>query len=179
MATEPTSRSDSARASLKHRFLDAYEREHETTVRVLEAYPADRLDLRPHERCKTARELAWVFVVAHQLGETVFDDRFEEVIGTGGGPPPPPDSWDELLEALDEAHVKFGELVRSTPEPELHETVRFFVGPQTMGDVPKIDWLWFLLHDQIHHRGQFSIYLRMADGKVPSIYGPSGDEPWM
>jgi hypothetical protein len=25
---------------------------------------------------------------------------------------------------------------------------------------------------------QFSIYLRMADGKVPSIYGPSADEPW-
>ena len=29
--------------------------------------------------------------------------------------------------------------------------------------------------DQIHHRGQFSIYLRMAGGKVPSIYGPSAD----
>ena len=37
---------------------------------------------------------------------------------------------------------------------------------------------WFLLHDQIHHRGQFSIDLRMADGKVPSIYGPTADEPW-
>ena len=30
----------------------------------------------------------------------------------------------------------------------------------------------------VHHRGQFSVYLRMADGKVPSIYGPSADEPW-
>jgi uncharacterized damage-inducible protein DinB len=36
-----------------------------------------------------------------------------------------------------------------------------------------------MLCDQIHHRGQFSVYLRMADGKVPSIYGPSLDEPWM
>jgi uncharacterized damage-inducible protein DinB len=44
--------------------------------------------------------------------------------------------------------------------------------------VPKIDFLWFLLCDQIHHRGQLSVYLRMAGGKVPSIYGPSGDEPW-
>ncbi len=31
---------------------------------------------------------------------------------------------------------------------------------------------------QIHHRGQFSVYLRMADAKVPAIYGPSLDEPW-
>ena len=40
------------------------------------------------------------------------------------------------------------------------------------------DFLWMILCDQIHHRGQFSIYLRMADGKVPSIYGPTADEPW-
>jgi uncharacterized damage-inducible protein DinB len=47
-----------------------------------------------------------------------------------------------------------------------------------MGDVPKMQALWMFLCDQIHHRGQFSVYLRMADGKVPSIYGPSADEPW-
>ena len=47
-----------------------------------------------------------------------------------------------------------------------------------LGDWRRIDILWFLLHDQIHHRGQFSVYLRMAGGQVPSIYGPSGDEPW-
>lgn len=45
--------------------------------------------------------------------------------------------------------------------------------------ISRSDLLAFLLADQIHHRGQFSVYLRMADGKVPSIYGPSGDEPWM
>jgi len=42
----------------------------------------------------------------------------------------------------------------------------------------RMDFLWFLLMDMVHHRGQFSVYLRMADGKVPSIYGPSADEPW-
>ena len=47
-----------------------------------------------------------------------------------------------------------------------------------MGELRRMDVLWFLLHDSIHHRGQFSIYLRMVDGKVPSIYGPSADEPW-
>ena len=48
-----------------------------------------------------------------------------------------------------------------------------------MADVPKMQFLWMLLSDQIHHRGQLSVYLRMADAKVPSIYGPSLDEPWM
>ena len=93
--------------------------------------------------------------------------------------PSPPESWDELLGALEKAHADFAELVRSTPDEELEAPVKFFVGPHTMGDVPRLAFAWFILSDQIHHRGQFSVYLRMADGKVPSIYGPSLDEPWM
>lgn len=44
--------------SPKERFLGALEKEHATTMRVLRAYPADKLELRPHAKCKTARELA-------------------------------------------------------------------------------------------------------------------------
>lgn len=53
----------------------------------------------------------------------------------------------------------------------------FFVAPKTMGDIPLMEFLWYSLFDHIHHRGQLSVYLRMV-GKVPSIYGPSGDESW-
>jgi uncharacterized damage-inducible protein DinB len=55
----------------------------------------------------------------------------------------------------------------------------FFVGPGKTGDIPLADFVNFMTHDQIHHRGQLSVYLRMAGGKVPAIYGPSADEPWM
>jgi uncharacterized damage-inducible protein DinB len=96
-----------------------------------------------------------------------------------GGAPPPPAAWDEVLEAVERSHREFGDLVRSLSEGALSEAVSFFVAPKTMGKVPRMEFLWFLLHDEIHHRGQFSIYLRMANGKVPSIYGPSADEPWM
>ncbi|HEU0053964.1 MAG TPA: DinB family protein, partial [Longimicrobium sp.] len=63
-------------------------------------------------------------------------------------------------------------------DADLAGSVQFFVGPGKLGDVAKTQFMWFLLHDQIHHRGQFSIYLRIAGGKVPSIYGPTADEPW-
>ena len=56
--------------------------------------------------------------------------------------------------------------------------MKFFTGPGTIGDVPKVEFMYFILSDQIHHRGQLTVYLRMAGGKVPSIYGPSADEPW-
>jgi uncharacterized damage-inducible protein DinB len=67
----------------------------------------------------------------------------------------------------------------NTPESRLLETVPFFTGPKQMGNVRVIDILWFMLLDSIHHRGQLSVYVRMTGGKVPSIYGPSGDEPWV
>ncbi len=37
--------------------------------------------------------------------------------------------------------------------------------------------LWLFHFDSLHHRGQLSTYLRPLGAKVPSIYGPSGDEP--
>jgi uncharacterized damage-inducible protein DinB len=93
--------------------------------------------------------------------------------------PPTPETIDEVIAAFEEGNRKVVELVQSVPEEKiLGETIQFPVGPGKMGDVPKMQALWMFLCDQIHHRGQFSVYLRMADGKVPSIYGPSLDEPW-
>ena len=48
-----------------------------------------------------------------------------------------------------------------------------------MGDVRKGDVFWTGVMETGHHRGQVSVYSRMAGAKVPSIYGPSADEPWM
>lgn len=167
----------SALPSPKEQFLQSYDREHATTMRVLRAYPTDQLDLRPHAMCKTARDLAWVFVVERGLGTFAFNDGFSKG-GPPGAMPKPPEKWDELLEALEGAHAEFGKLVGGTSDEALMENVKFFSGPKMMSDVSRIGLLWFLMMDQIHHRGQFSIYLRMAGGKVPSIYGPTADEPW-
>jgi uncharacterized damage-inducible protein DinB len=163
--------------SAKETFLDLYEQEHAITMRVLKAFPESKADLRPHARCKTARELAWVFVMERALGASVFKNEF--ATRPPSGSPPPPASWSDLLQALEKGHEDFGDLVRRTSEADLNQMVKFFTAPKTMGDLRRIDFCWFMLHDQIHHRGQFSVYLRLADGKVPSIYGPSGDEPWM
>jgi uncharacterized damage-inducible protein DinB len=68
--------------------------------------------------------------------------------------------------------------VRKADEAFLNTTVKTVTGPKQMSDVRRLDFLWQTLMDMVHHRGQLTVYLRMADGKVPSIYGPSADEPW-
>jgi uncharacterized damage-inducible protein DinB len=161
----------------KQQFLSSYDQEHATTMKVLRAYPADKLDLRPHKMCKDARELAWMFVIEQgfmEKGATVGFDW-----STPPAPfPKPPESWETQLSIFDEGQKRVAAAVNALNDQQLFDTIKFFTGPKEIGDMPKIQFLWMILCDQIHHRGQFSIYLRMADGKVPSIYGPTADEPW-
>ena len=163
--------------SPKQQFLVSFEREHETTLRVLRAYPPERMELQPHPRSSTARDLIWTFVMEMGLAEKALTTGFDWS-KPPSGMPKAPESLDELVAAFDAAHRKVVQLVRDFPDERLGDTVQFMVAPKTLGDIPIMDFLWFLLCDQIHHRGQLSVYLRMADGKVPSIYGPSADEPW-
>jgi uncharacterized damage-inducible protein DinB len=160
----------------KQQYLDVFEREHQTTIRVLRAYPADKLDLKPHAMCKNAKDLAWMFVLEQRMGQALLTTGIDPAKMTA--PPPAPESMDAVIAAIDQAHNDTVRLVDGMTDDQLRETTKFFVAPKTLGDIRKIDVLWMLLHDQIHHRGQFSIYLRMAGGKVPSIYGPTADEPW-
>ena len=160
----------------KQQLLDAYRREHETTIRVLRAFPRDRTDMKPHAKARTARELAWMFVLEQGAMEKALTTGFDWTARPDF--PPAPESFDAVLEALDRGHQKVVEIVERQTDRRLSEPIQFPVAPKTMGEVPRIQFLWTMLCDQIHHRGQFSVYLRMADGKVPSIYGPSLDEPW-
>lgn len=164
--------------SPKETFLEHYDREHEVTMRVLRAYPDDKLDLKPSPKSNSARDLAWIFVLERGLGTKVWNDEFSKGFA-GGTPPKPPEKWNELLDTLEKAHADFRKIIAAASDEDLQQEVSFFTAPKTIGKISRLDWIWFLLHDQIHHRGQFSVYLRMADGKVPSIYGPTADEPWV
>jgi len=158
----------------KEQFLGVLEREFPTTIKVLKAFPATKADIKPHAKSKTAKDLAWMFVTEEKASEQALDGAIEF-----GKMPQAPGSLPEVISTYETAHRAFVERVRRTPEAELNKTVKFFTAPKQMGDVRKMDVLWFMLMDSVHHRGQMSVYLRLADAKVPSIYGPSADEPWM
>jgi len=164
--------------SFKERFLSTYDKENATTLRVLRAYPKDKADLKPTPTMRSAKDLAFVFVAERGLGVKVWHDEFAKK-APGGTPPKPPETLEAIIAAFEKASKDWRELIAKTPDAELSEKVHFFVGPKTMGEYSRLEWAWFLLHDEIHHRGQFSVYLRMAGGKLPSVYGPTADEPWI
>ena len=162
--------------SEKKAFLDAWDRESATTLKVLRAYPRGKEELKPHDTCRSAQDLAWTFVFEGVAGAQAAQGEMKS--------PPPnmpakPSTWEGMVGEVEKALKVIADKVRKVDESQLNTTVKFMTGPKQQGDMRRLDVLWFLLNDQIHHRGQFSVYLRMAGGKVPSIYGPSADEKWM
>jgi uncharacterized damage-inducible protein DinB len=162
-------------ASEKDMFLQVFQKECQTTIRLMKAFPADKADLRPHERSKSAKELAWIFVQEQGLADMALKGRVDFTQSM----PPVPANFTEILPAFENTSRETITKISSASEEDLNRTMPFPIGPGKMGEVRRLDVIWMTLHDQIHHRGQLSVYLRLAGGKVPSIYGPSADEPWM
>jgi uncharacterized damage-inducible protein DinB len=162
-------------ATEKDMFLQSFERECQTTLKLLRGYPADKADFKPHPKSRSAKELAWTFV----MEQGVVDMAFKGKIDFSGPMPSPPATFGEAVAAFENAYRATSSKAAKASEEELAKIVQFPIGPGKMGDFRCMDVLWMTLQDQIHHRGQFSVYLRMAGAKVPSIYGPSADETWM
>jgi len=161
--------------SEKERFLENWEREAAVTMKVLRNYPAAKADLKPGEKSKTAKDLAWTFV---------FEGFGASQCADGGFKFPPPDmppkpgTWDEVVKECERGFRWLADKVRKADEAFLNTPVKAATGPKQMTDVRRLDFLWQTLNDMVHHRGQFTVYSRIAGAKVPSIYGPSADEPW-
>jgi uncharacterized damage-inducible protein DinB len=165
-----------AMPSQKQMFLDTFTQEHATTVKVLNAFPAAQMEFQPHERSQSARALAWTFVIEQSLLSAALTNSLK----LDGGFPKPLDDFRAIVDKFQSDFKGLVELIKKTPDAQFNSgTVKFFSGPGQMADFPIPQFAWFMLCDQIHHRGQLSVYVRMAGGKVPSIYGPSADEPWM
>lgn len=145
-----------------------------TTLKVMRAYPADQAAFQPHPRSGRAHQLFHTFGIEQEIA-------LKAVKGTLTMPPnfpPPPATLAECISAFEKSAAAVVAAARAAKAEDHARTLPMFTGPGTMGQVPAGAIAGLMLADQIHHRGQLSVYLRMAGGNVPSIYGPSADEPW-
>ncbi|MDL1893865.1 hypothetical protein FBQ87_13410 [Sphingobacteriales bacterium CHB3] len=161
--------------SERDQFIQTWEREFQTTLKVLKAYPADKLDLKPAEKSKSARDLLFVFAAEQHFFSQILDGALDFTSSA----PKPPATLDEIVSATEKGNAALVAKIKAMPDASFDEKVVFPVAPKTMQPVRKMDLSWMMLMDSIHHRGQLSVYIRLAGGKVPSIYGPTADEPWM
>lgn len=150
-------------------YLNERRREFQTTLRVLQSYPEDQRHLKPSEKSRTAAELVRTLVVEERV--------LTSLVNNGVADPSVwavdvPGSMTTIVEMWQEA-VATNDAVMAKLSAEDWARVVNFYGRH----IPLVQACWFELFDHIHHRGQFSVYLRLAGARVPSIYGPTADEP--
>ena len=141
--------------------------------RVLNALPHEKWDYSPHEKSQTASKIIWTLIgEANACSELIDKGEF-----TFGQPPalPPP----HMMEAFEKAWETLLHKVEKMDDATWDKKGRFMLQGQVRMEQPIGAFLWLFLFDAIHHRGQLSTYIRPMGGKVPSIYGPSGDDPMM
>ena len=154
-------------------FISTWDREVETTRHVLEHVPDGNEAWKPAANSRSLRDLAWIFVVQEGVIEHLA--RGEQFMGAAEVPDVP---VSEIVKRYDAAHRTARAAVQVAGGERMETKIPFPVGPGEMGQVPVAQAYWLFLHDNIHHRGQLSVYLRVLGAKVPSIYGGSLDEPW-
>jgi uncharacterized damage-inducible protein DinB len=156
-------------------FIAEIDQESESTRRMLEVVPADRLDWKPHEKSMSLGTLAMhIATVPGGVAELLKLDTMN--MGDFEGPPSP-GSTEEILAALEESLAKAREILGSMDDESMMGMFRLMDGDQEAMSMPKVGLARaIILNHWYHHRGQLSVYLRLLDVPVPSVYGPTADE---
>jgi uncharacterized damage-inducible protein DinB len=153
-------------------YKECFEAEKPKFVRVMKAVPADQAGYRPHPRSTSAGDLVWL--LASELHDACELLDHGEVSHVARPAPTVPES----IAAYEKNAAALETRVAKADDTTWDRKARFLVDGKAW-ETSLGDMLFGFLFDAIHHRGQLSSYLRPMGAKVPSIYGPSADDPGM
>lgn len=156
--------------------LKEFNEEVATTKRVLDRIPEDKLGWKPHERSMSLGQLALhIATVPGGVARITDADSFD--VSKNNFAHPTPKSMDEVHSALDQSILVVTQMLNGTTIDRAQADWHLMAGDAELMTVPRASiWRSLMLNHWYHHRGQLSVYLRMLNVPVPSIYGPSADE---
>ncbi|MBK7926515.1 MAG: DinB family protein [Bryobacterales bacterium] len=159
--------------------LPELERELATTRTCIARVPDAQLAFKPHAKSYSAHDLVAHLAEIPMWGLVTFDrDEFDmQPLGGPAYERPELKSVADALARFDELSASMKAAISATSDAAMMTPWTLLKGGQRMMTLPRIAvYRSFILNHLIHHRGQLSVYLRMMDVLVPSIYGPSADE---
>jgi uncharacterized damage-inducible protein DinB len=155
--------------TMREFYLQRQRTEAPVFLKVLQSLPADHIKYKPHDRSPSAEQLVWTLTSELRACLTVVKENKAE----WNTQPPPP--LNEMLKLFEQWSNELTDLVSKMDEESWDRVAQFYYGGKVVSEQPAGQFLWYILFDAIHHRGQLSAYLRPMGGTVPAIYGPSAD----
>lgn len=156
--------------------LNELRQEAATTRRVLERVPVEQLSWRPHSKSMSLGQLSMhIASIPGNIAGLAQQDEFD--VSTANLTPPEAQSRDQILSTFDEGVKTAENYLQNLDDASASATWRMTANGKELFAVPRAGLLrTILLNHWYHHRGQLSVYLRLLDVPLPTIYGPSADE---
>ena len=155
--------------------LSEFDQEMATTRRLLERVPSGKGTWKPHPKSFALGHLAQLVAwmpgwVANTLRETELD--LAEAPGYSF------ETTETLLAEFDKNVRAAREALESVQDADFTVPWSLKRGGQVLFTAPRGMVVRTHINHLIHHRGQLTVYLRLLDVPLPSIYGPTADERW-
>lgn len=161
--------------SVSAAYLAELDVEMPTTRRLLERVPGDRAAWKPHAKSFALGHLAQLVArmpgwLAHTMKQTKLD--------LGSGAPYSLETTENLLVEFDRSVAEGRAAIAAARDEDYRVPWSLTMGERTLFTAPRAVVMRQNVNHLVHHRGQLTVYLRLLDVPLPSIYGPTADEGW-
>ena len=161
--------------SMADALLPELDQEMATTRRLIERVPGDRGEWKPHPKSFSLGHLAQL--VATMPGWITRTVRGDD-IDLSEGPGYSYETTETLLAQFDQHVREARQEIERARDEDYAKTWSLKRGGETLFSMPRGAVVRMHISHLVHHRGQLSVYLRLLDIPLPSIYGPTADEKW-
>ena len=153
------------------RFITTWDREAESTLKLLRALPSSQYDFRPDQSGRSLGELAWHLAE----GDAYMTFGIETRRFTLDLKPPNlerPRTVEALAPGYERIHKEAVARIKKLTPDDLDSEIEFFGSPIA---IRNLLWDMVICHG-VHHRGQLALMCRLAGGQTPGMYGPNREE---
>jgi uncharacterized damage-inducible protein DinB len=166
-----------ASRSFSQALLPEFDQEMKTTRRVIERVPSDKADWKPHAKSFSIAHLAMLLAwMPGWMDQTI--RSLELDLGAGEGAGYTNESTEALLALFDKNVAAARAALEAATDEDMDVMWSLKVRGHVVMTLPRRVVVRQHMMHLSHHRGQMSVYLRLLDIPVPSIYGPTADEGW-
>ena len=161
--------------SFAETFLPEFDQEMASTRKAIERVPTDKGTWKPHPKSFALGHLAQL---VSTMPGWITNMATTTELNLATSPGYSFESTETLVTRFDKLVVEARAAIAGLKDADVSVPWSLKHGDNVLFTTSRGETIRSTLNHLIHHRGQLTVYLRLIDVPVPSMYGPTADEPW-